>query len=156
MGNTSDIESCIIQNTLEQNEVFTDVIKGYMLRESLMNLTDPVVWSEDFTASWIGRTYTINIPHTIGPDHSDQLFLTLDREFQKNIFIHDPKFFLPKTRPVGIPVGPYIKLRPQNTPNHFYSLPVTEVEELDVSEDPCNLDWDYDYQVCIKGNLNMN
>ena len=152
MDYSNDIENCIIQHTFGQNEVFTDVIKGYSVKESLINLTDPSLWTEDFAVAYLGRTYTISIPHTIGPDYyTDQIFVMFGRELNKNIFIHDPNFFLPKVEPVGIPIDPYIKLSPQDTPkSHYWSLVVTEVEELDVSEDPCNIDHDYNFQVRIK------
>ena len=147
----TDIEDCIIQNTFGQKEVFTDVIKGYSVKESLINLTNPSLWTEDFAVSYLGRTYTIDIPRRIGPDYNaDQIFVMFKRGHNKNIFIHDRNYFLPKEESVGIPIDPYIKLNPQNLPNSYYwSIVVTEVEELNVLEDPCNSDHDYNFQVCF-------
>ena len=148
----TNIEDCIIQNTFARKEVFTDVIKGYSVKESLINITNPSLWTEDFAVSYIGRTYTINIPRRIGPDYyADQIFVMFKREHNKNIFIHDRNYFLPKLESVGIPIDQYIKLSPQNLPNsHYWGIVVTEVEELDVLKDPCNLDHDYTFQVCLK------
>ena len=44
-------------------------------------------------------------------------------------------------------------VEPNNTSSHYYNLALTEVEELDLPEDPCNTDPDYNFQACIKESL---
>ena len=105
-------------------------------------------WRVDLTRSWYGREYTLNIPQKIGPnDQTDQLFITFDYERVKRIWIHDPRFFIQNSNPVGLPSTKYIKVYPNTTANHYYRLALIEVEELDVAEDPCNTDPQYSLQV---------
>ena len=143
------MESCIIQNTYNRVEAFKDVFLGAEARKSLMTWTAPPLWTEDFTQSWNGRTYTVNIPHKIGPDdETQQLFITFGRDLDKVIYIHDPKFFVPNSNPVGLPCNNMLKIDLNTSASHYYRLALTEVEELDVAADPCNKDPDYIFMVC--------
>ena len=115
-----------------------------------MNSSNDSLWTEDFTISWNGRTYTMNIPDKIGPnDMTDQLFITFDCKLDKNkIFIHDPGFFIKNYNPNGI-ASLNTKVYPKTAKSLFYRFGLTEVQELDVSEDPCNTDINYNFQVHI-------
>ena len=148
LNTSNELKDCIVNNTFGKEEVFKDVLLGYSSRKSLLNSTAKRLWTVDLTRSWYGRVYTLNIPQKIGPnDQTDQLFITFDYERVKRIWIHDPRFFIQNSNPVGLPSTKYIKVYPNTTANHYYRLALTEVEELDVAEDPCNTDPQYSLQV---------
>ena len=66
------------------------------------------------------------------------------------LFIHDPKYFLVNYNSLEFPI---IYLKVKKAPNCYYKLKLTEVEELDLPEDPCNTDPDYNFQACVRESL---
>jgi hypothetical protein len=150
-NHTSDIEACIDLNTYNQTEAFKDVLIGFTPTQSLLDLDN--IWTEDFTSTWNGRTYTLNIPKSIGPDDGkDQLFVAFGYNRNYKIFLHDPFYFALNENPMAFP-SILLEIFPNETMSHFYRLALTEIEELDLPEDPCNPDRDYKFQACIKESL---
>ena len=142
-----DMERCIVRQTYDQNEIIKDVILGYVAKQSLINFTLALTLTEDLPASWNGRTYTLNIPNKMGPDDkTDQIFVVLEKYLSYRILIHDPSFFVTNTNP-SLPIN-RIKGDAETSPNYFYRLVLTEVQELDIEEDPCNAKIDYNFLVC--------
>ena len=85
----------------------------------------------------------------------DQLFITFDYEHVKRIYIHDPNFFIQNNNPIGLPSSIYIgQIDPNKSANHYHRLAltvrVTEVQELNVAEDPCEESQHYSFQVSLK------
>ena len=66
-----------------------------------------------------------------------------------DLYIHDPKNFFWTANPK--PGYPYVQkeVDPIELP-YFYYLVLTEVKELNVPEDPCNEDQDFNFNQCIK------
>ena len=74
------IENCIEENTRNGSEILKRVIVGYRLNREI-NLTQETL-KEDFTRSWSGRYYTLNLDTKITPNvDDDMLFL----EFKENV-----------------------------------------------------------------------
>ena len=94
------------------------------------------------------KYFTINIGDRIGPDYrKEQLFLELFCMNDKyEVFVHDPRFFTMNWIPVAFPVK-YRTLLVNKIESHFYSMVMTEVEELNLPQDPCNEDEKYNFQV---------
>ena len=146
-----DMENCIVENTYEQNEMINDVLLGYSDKKSLMNSTVASIWTEDVHASWNGRVYTMNVHKKIGiNDLTDQMFVVLKKDLSLRIYVHDPFFFISNTNPGSLPNN-YMKIDPKSSPSHYYRLALTEVQELDIAEDPCNTQLDYDFKVGANG-----
>ena len=146
---SSNFNSYIEQKTYNQSETLNDVILGWK-NESLLNQEGVV--TEDFTVPPAGRYYTINILKKIGPNYMvDQLFVVLFN-INYRIWIHDPNFFIITENPTFVPALLKV-LEPNRTSSHYYCLTLTEVEELDVPEDPCNTDPDYSFQACVRKSL---
>ena len=84
-----DMEACIVKHTYDQKEIIRDVVLGYSANKSLLNPTLALTLTENLpSASWNGRTYTLNIPHGIGPDgNTDQIFVVLEKYLTYRIFI---------------------------------------------------------------------
>ena len=145
------VEDCIEKKTFNIEEAITDVILGFTDTKSLSIQKN--LWTEDFTYSRAGRYYTLNISEKLGPnDETDQLFLCLNYGLNFRIYVHDPFYFILNDNPVGLQ-NEIIIINPNTSYSHFYRLAMTEVEELDVPDDPCNSDPDYNFQACVKGSL---
>jgi hypothetical protein len=145
------IAGCIKENTYNQSEAFKDVLLGYTTQESL--LKDDDLWTGDFTYTWYGRTYTIDMGENIGPDDTtSQLFVVVKYDLNYKIILHDPFYFATSINPATFP-SIILPIRPNETNSHYYRIALTEVEELDVPEDPCIPARDYNFQACIKESL---
>jgi hypothetical protein len=146
-GNAT-IDGCIEENTYSQAETLQDVLLGYTTRKSL--LEDEGLVTDDFTH---GRAYTLNIAKTIGPDDTtDQLYVAVGYDLNYRIILHDPFYYVVNINPTTFP-SILLEIRPNETRSHYYGLALTEMEELDIPEDPCNPDPDYNFQACIKESL---
>jgi hypothetical protein len=141
------IDGCIKENTYNQTEVVKDVLLGYTAQQSL--LKDGGLWTEDFTWPWFGRTYTLDIENTIGLDEERRIIVAVGYDLNYKIFIHDPLYFAINNNPTTFP-SIFLPIRPNETKSYYYRLTLTEVEELDLPEDPCNPDQDYNFNACIK------
>jgi hypothetical protein len=149
--NSTRIDDCIMLNTFNQTEVFKDVILGFTEKQSL--LKDKDIWTDDFTNSWIGRTYTLDIKHKIGPKYeTSQLFVALSSDLHYTIYLHDLSYFVASDNAFGLP-RITLTIFPNETRSTFYKITLTEMEKLDFPEDPCNLDREYHFQTCIKESL---
>ena len=76
----------------------------------------------------------------------DQMFIELPYTTNYEIFIHDPTFFTLNFIPVAIPKL-YRGTLVNETKNYAYPMVMTEVQELDLPQDPCNMDKRYNFQV---------
>ena len=132
-------------------DAFKDVILGFTEKKSLLGQEG--LWNEDFTTTWYGRTYTLDIQRKIEPDDKlDQFFLVLGWNLDYRIFIHDPAYFVINTNPIGLP-SLIFKISPNESKSHYYQITLTEMEEVDHPEDPCETDPDYNFQACVKESL---
>ena len=71
-----------------------------------------------------------------------------------DLYIHDPKNYYLTVNPK--PGFPFVKkeVDPKDLP-YCYSLGMTEVKELNVPDDPCNEDPNFNYKQCIKDYLSQ-
>ena len=146
------IEACVMASTFNSTNLIDSVLLGYERRMSL-NLTTKGLLSEDFNQIWAGRYFTINLPMRIGPDDDeDQLYIVLYPQFVYQIFVHDPEFFVYNENPTAIPqMNQYLDA--ENTKSHYYRLDLTEMHELDIPNDPCNPNSDYNFHECVKASV---
>ena len=122
-------------------------------QESLLPLNG--IWIEDFTDTFLnGRTYTLNYTENINPAwRTSQMILVLYHHFSYyKIYIHDPNYFIINYSPDLPTIGDF-DFNPNETAPFFKRLALTEVEELDLAEDPCNTDPDYNFQACVRESL---
>ena len=95
------------------------------------------------------KYFTINIGDRIGPDYrKEQSFVELYRNHSYEVFIHDPRFFTLNWIPVAFPTLQKAAV-PKKHPSHFYVMILTEVEELNLPQDPCYEDKKYYFQVFL-------
>ena len=151
-GSNISVEDCIMKNTFTKEEVVHDIIFGFSKRKaiekfSLMN-DESLLITEDHTAFFLGRYYTFHLKTKLNTSKlKTQLFVSLYRNFTYQLFIYDPKFFVLSESP-SLPTIQKT-LNPNTSSNNWYFLKLTEVEELNTADDPCNDDPNYDFQRCV-------
>ena len=141
------VDQCIEARTYKKKEIFKDVILGFTAKKSFL---EQDLFSEDFTTAWDGMHYSLDLNKKIGPDDSTrQLYIMLDKRLTYSIALHDPRYFIVNTNPAGLP-NVILKLDPGINKNHLYRLALTEVVHMDLPNDPCETDHDYNFQACVK------
>jgi hypothetical protein len=150
-GESVDITGCIKQNTHSLGEaVYAEL--GYNQSQSLMS---PDLWIEDFTDPWYGRSYTLKYQEPRGTSWKlDAINLNVNTSdgLARRIFFHDPDYFLISVNPLSLPVN--LETIKKSTSGRFYfSVALTEHEELSTPEDPCSEQPGYSFQGCIKESL---
>ena len=143
---TDSVEECIKANTYNQSQTLSDVILGFTRWKSFSGAKN--VFTEDYIGTT--RQYTFKLNLTIGTDGSqDQLFLVLFPKHVYTIFIFDPKYYLYSTNPVALPTI-MTQFDTRTTPSQYYRLDMTEVNELNLPEDPCDAEADTNFHSCIR------
>ena len=142
-----NIVKCIKSETFNSSDFFQDIIIGWVTRESL--LAKESLLLEDYGIPLYGRYYTVNTGRMMEPedDHS-QVFLTLSKNFVYEIFLHDKHFFMINENPTGLG-SIRLTLNPNITGRVYYRISLTMVEELNLTDDPCNPDLEYNFRACI-------
>ena len=123
-----------------------DVFLGWATkRTSLLGREDFVVEGLFFLSNR-AKQFTINVENRIGPDfNKDQIFVELYAKNDKfEVFVHDPRFFFLTYTPA---VFPFLHRTFSNSERIWYPIFLTEVEELNLPQDPCNEDEKYNFQV---------
>ena len=92
---------------------------------------------------------SFRIPHKIKPGYDDEFFIQFEKKLIYEVFLHDRNFFLINYNAIGLPTL-YKKLNPNTSEIVYYQFSLTEHEELNTPEDPCNEDKNYIYGSCIK------
>ena len=145
--NVSLIDNCIDANSKNWSQVLKGVTLGFLAKKPL-NLTKDLV-REDFIQLF-GKYFTLNMTFKTGPDdQKDQMYVLLDPGFVYRIHIHDPDFFIYASNLAAIPMI-MKSFDTRTVKSHFYQLDLTEMNELDQPNDPCNSSPDYNFQKCIK------
>ena len=140
------IENCIDKKSLNRSDFLKGAMLGFETRTTV-NLTKDM-FTEDSTHPWSGKYYTLNLPFKIGPN--DQLYLFLaNTTLFTTIFIHDPKLFVYAENPGALPME-LTSFKTSAGYSHVYRLELTEMNELNVPNDPCNPNPHYNFRTCVK------
>ena len=140
------VEECIKANTYNQSQTLSDVIMGFTRRKSFSGVKD--VFKEDYIGA--NRLFTFKLNSTMGTDgNQDQLFLVLFPDFVYTIYIFDPEYYLFSTNPVALPTL-MTQFDTRTTLSQYYRLDMTEVNELNIPEDPCDAEPETNFHSCIR------
>ena len=150
------MEDCIMKNTFTQEDVLHDVIFGFRKKRRMEDLSlinnESLLINEDFAAFFLGRYYTFDVEKKLNTSKlKTQLFVSLYSNFTYQLFIYDPKFFVLSLSP-SLPTIQKT-LNPKKASNSWYFLKLTEVEELNTADDPCNDDLNYHFHRCVTESL---
>ena len=165
---SSDPEACVDNETYSQSDVFSDVLLGYSKKLSLMNLTN--MWRKDYQSYRLGSILTFNFPLSVGPNiFNDRLIFELSYALTYRFFIHDPRYFVITWNNAYFPVS-FLSISPNKTNNFVVKFDLVEVmkmlystflcmhdvyqvEELDIPEDKCDMDKNYNFHGCVRKSL---
>ena len=143
------IDECIEEETVAQSEVINDVFLGHQ-RRSLLGRKGLVKEGLAMLVNqkyFILKYFTINFGNRVGPNFmEEQIFIELHINNNYDIFVHDPKFFTLNYIPTALP-SIFRTILVNESVNHYYKMIMTEVEELDLKDDPCEKDEEYNFQV---------
>ena len=84
--------------------------------------------------------------------NDNHIYFLLNHHHTYYILLHDSNFFFGFYNP-SFPIVRESAVNPNLTFNNYNNIVLTEVEELDLPEDPCNPDPDYNFQTCFKQSL---
>ena len=147
------VEQCLDSLTFNRSEIIKGTLIGYETKLSLME--EEGVWQPDFTHVMFGRSYTLNPKMRIGPEYQkDQLIILLDNGYIYDIFVHEKKFFILNDNQYTLP-STYVKLVPSNSKQVkiYYQISATQHLEMNVPDDPCIEDDQYNFGACVKESL---
>ena len=143
------MEDCIEANTVNQTEAINNIFLGYESRTSMLGRKDLLIEGfANIVPATQAKYFSINIGNPITPNwNQDEIFIELPLTTDYEIFIHDPSFFTMNYMiPMALPAI-FLKAMVNQTVHYYHTIVMTEVEELDLAEDPCNSDKAYNFQV---------
>ena len=148
------VEECLDSQTFNQREIIKGALIGLTTKLPLEE-AEGQLWQPDFTNVWNGRSYTLHPKMRIGPEyHKDQLVILLDDGYMYDIFVHERKFFIWNDNHGALP-SIYVKLLPNdsNEVKIYYKISATQHLEMNVPDDPCIEEDQYNFHVCVKESL---
>ena len=141
------IKDCIEKNTLSKREVIKNILLGFDKKELLMEPEGFFVDEGFLNMDGRAQFFTVNLETHITPDYDNhQIYFELPFSMNFEILIHDRKFFTMSYIPTAMPFL-FKALLMNETSNHYYQMVMTEMEELDLAQDPCVGDEQYDFKV---------
>ena len=156
--NFTSMEVCLENDTIEKYEFLNSARFGYDEENSTSLLNDSS-WSADVTATFFGKSYTLNISMTLAPTYDDFLIFHLDKNFVYQIWLHDENFFIPHVNPLGFPSNFWrFKFERQKNesipePGKFHLITLTKQRKLNLDRSPCEEDPSYSFATCTKEKL---
>jgi len=145
------IEECIETYAVNQSELIHDVVFGFAERRSFLRRGISV----EGLAPLVSRAkyFTINMDDRITPDwQKDQIFFEFLHNNDFELYVHDPKFFAINWIHLTIPAL-HESILVNKTANRWYPIVMTEVEELNLPQDPCNGGEEYNFQNCVSESI---
>ena len=141
------ITACIEKRTFDRSEICTAVNIGVGRYSRPAN----VAWTEDFAHSYNGRQYTFNIDKKLrmGKPIQDFLRIRFKSNLEYVLYFHDPRYFYISRYPERAPPSVQKIVDPGKLP-YYYRLGLTEVNEYNHLENPCNEDPNYNFNACVK------
>ena len=140
------IKSCIENKTFDWKTTVRDIHVG--INEFKVSMLDERLWTEDFTVGFEGRYHTLTIPRKLTTEwRQDQIYLDLNPNLIYDVYIHEINYFILNKHSFGLPM-----CHEEITPNprgQYFEFILTEHEVLNLPENPCEEDKNYNFQVSI-------
>ena len=116
IGTNQSIIGCIKGNTYDLSEISQSVNLGFPILGVVNIGNNP--WIEDFTYSFMGRTYTLNINKKLRYDSlaNSLLRIGLEPNHTYDIYIHDPKYFYATRNPESEAPSVWKAVNPEELP----------------------------------------
>ena len=119
----------------------------YLSKKNLTTSVGPITGPNS-----AGIIYTMNLPLKIGPNDMDTQFFLFLAPALVNVMLHDPHFFIYNDNPYGVPTATQVfDAGRQNS--HYRRIAMSEMQEMDLPSDPCNIDPKYNFNSCVRRSL---
>ena len=141
------LQNCIENKTFDWKTTVRDIHIG--IDEFKVSLMNENLWTEDLTVGFEGRYYTLTIPRKITTEwRQDQIYLDLNPNMIYDVYIHETNYFIINSHSFGLPL-----CHKEITPDprgRYFELILTEHDVLNLPENPCEVDKNYNFQVNYK------
>ena len=144
---SDDVFKCVEKRAWAREDVVLGAQKGYVLKKDLTNNT---LWRSYFYKDYACFTFESNI--MIGTnDDMDELEFFLNTSLVYKVYVHSPTFFLQNPFPL-FPING-LKIIPSQDCNSYLQLTLTEQQELNTVEDPCEAEEGYSFTGCVEQSI---
>ena len=152
--NFTDIDGCVKNDTIEKDEFWDSARLGFSAENStsLVDESSVSFWSEDLTAPFLGRHFTLKPPITLAITSDDFLVFQLNNSFDYLIWLHDEDFFIPNQNPLG-PSSKRWQVKTLNDGGLYHLITLTRQKKLNLDRQPCEEDPSYRFARCAKEKL---
>ena len=145
--NQTDLEACVTSDSIG----LTDFLKNAAFGLTSRGLnTSEWTWDVDNTA-W-GRYFTWNPQKLITPEWTDFMFMSTHKNFKMYVLIHDIKYFLFNSNPLG-PVKSIWDFDGTAVSHHYQEISLVKQKKLNLDHQPCNEDENYNFKSCVKESI---
>ena len=152
----TSMEDCWNNDTLERDEFLKSARLGFSEENStslVNNEASSSIWSEDLTATFLGRHFTLKLSKTL-PTTPDGFFIfQLDNGSDYLIWLHDENFFIPSENPLGPPIKRWTVMGTRNENGLYNLITLTKQKKLNLDQKPCEEDPTYSFTTCTKEKL---
>ena len=148
--NQPDLENCISNDSF----ALTDFLKtaSFKLAVSSFGKLNKSQWSEDILQASNGKMFTWNPQRIITRHWEDFIFLSVYRNLNYYIFIHDIDFYIISSSPRGATKA-YWEVNGETMQNHYKEIALVKHKRLNLERQPCEEDEDYRFLDCVKESL---
>ena len=146
--NASDnVFKCVGKMAWAREDVVLGAQKGYVLKK---DLTDKTLWRSYFYKDFSCFTFESDIMFGTNGD-MDELEFFLNNSLVYKVYVHSPTFFLQNSFPI-FPNNAF-KIIPSKDCNSYLQLTLTEQQELNSVEDPCEAAEGYSFTSCVEQSI---
>ena len=146
--NSSDnVFKCVQNKAWAIEDVVLGAQKGYNLKENIMNNS---LWQTEFLKEY--SCFTFESTMMVGTNYYvDELHFFLNNRMAYKIYIHSATFFLPNVFSEVLVNG--FEVIPPKDCKRYFRLTLTETQELNTADDPCEAEAGYSFTRCVEKSI---
>ena len=148
--NQTDLETCISEDSFGLTDFLTTATFGMTV--SSQGELNRSSWREDMDTTSNGRHFTWNPKKLISPVVEHFMFLTLFRNVNFFIFVHDIDFYFISTNPLGTAIA-FWEFKGNSMSNHYQEITLIKHKRLNLDHQPCEEAKDYRFTTCVMESL---
>ena len=146
--NQTDLETCISEDSFGLTDFLTAATFGMRELASSEGKLNRSSWKEDMDITANGRHFTWNPQKLISPELEHFMFMTLFKNLNFFIFVHDPDFYVISTNPFGTGLALW-EFEGSSMTNQYQELTMIKQKKLNLVRRPCEEAKDYKFTTCV-------
>ena len=144
---TTNLQDCVEKNTYNLEETLDRA--SAKSPEGNINFKNSTNWTREMFFK-LGTCHTFN--KTIPLDSVGQWMVEFHKQFDFNLIIHDPNYFMITTNPATIP-SIMINFQAEDLGRILTYIEAIRHINIDRPDQPCNVQGGYSFTACIKNSL---